>query len=222
MNTAVSIQRAGALTVYEQFHSTARRQPDALAVESGDRRLTYAALDARVRRVARALAKRGIGSGDRVALLSENRTEYLECVLAAASLGAIVACQNWRLSTTELAHCVDLVTPKLAIVSPRHAGLLEACGAKVKDVLVFGEPFESLVAAESEARLTIAPIDPENGLLVIYTSGTTGMPKGALVSHRAEIARMAVQRMDYGVTERDAFVAWAPMFHMGSADQMRR
>ena len=56
--------------------------------------------------------------------------------------------------------------------------------------------------------------------MILYTSGTTGLPKGALISHRAEIARMTVLRMDLRATEEDGFVAWAPMFHMGSTDQM--
>ena len=59
-------------------------------------------------------------------------------------------------------------------------------------------------------------VDPEDGLVILYTSGTTGLPKGALISHRAEIARMALLRMDLRATEEDGFVAWAPMFHMGS------
>ena len=53
MHTATSIARAGALTVYEQFHATARSRPNELAVKTGDRLVTFAELDARVRRVAR-------------------------------------------------------------------------------------------------------------------------------------------------------------------------
>ena len=70
------------------------------------------------------------------------------------------------------------------------------------------------------APLTQAPaVDPESGLVILYTSGTTGLPKGALISHRSQIARMAVLRMDLNVTQKDGFVAWAPMFHMASTDQ---
>ncbi len=213
------IRQAGRLTVYELFRVAARQNPDALALEAGERRVSMGDLDQRVRRVAGLLRRRGIGRGDRVALLSENRPEYVECMLAAAALGAIVACQNWRLSAAELEHCVKLVTPKLAIVSPRFAASLAAANTGVADVLEFGEAFEASLGSGDDPVSTAA-VEAEDGLLIIYTSGTTGMPKGALISHRAEIARMIVLRMDLRVTEDDAFVAWAPMFHMGSADQL--
>jgi acyl-CoA synthetase (AMP-forming)/AMP-acid ligase II len=213
------IGRAGRLTVYDLFRASVRANPANLAVEAGDRRMSLSQLDHRVRCLATGLHRRGIGRGDRIALLSENRAEFVECMLAAAALGAIVACQNWRLSAAELEHCVTLVTPKLAIVSPRFAAAFAAIRTDVAGVLEFGAGYEALIAAGDEA-LPDGSIDPEDGLLIIYTSGTTGMPKGALISHRAEIARMTVLRMDLRVTEEDAFVAWAPMFHMGSADQV--
>lgn len=52
--------------------------------------------------------------GDRIAVLSENRHEYIELELAAAKLGAIVACQNWRLSKDELSGCLALAEPRYA------------------------------------------------------------------------------------------------------------
>src|SRR5690606_28339309 len=61
-------------------------------------------------------------------------------------------------------------------------------------------------------------VNPEDGLLILYTSGTTGLPKGALISHRAELARFAVSQLDAGLARGDAFVAWAPMFHMVSIE----
>lgn len=213
------IERAGRLTVHELVRAQAREKPGALAIEHGSRRITFADLDARVRRLAEVLHNRGLRRGDRVALLSENRVEYVECMLAAAALGLIVACQNWRLAPGELRGCIDLVTPRLAIVSARHAPLLAAAGCSGLDVLELDGGFEAEIAGASGDAWPLVDVDPEDGLLIIYTSGTTGAPKGALISHRAEIARMTVLRMDLRATEDDAFVAWAPMFHMGSADQ---
>lgn len=222
------IRRAGQLTVYELFQARVRGDPGALAIEAGGRRVSRGELDGRVRRLARLLQCRGVGPGDRIALLSENRVEFVECMLAAAALGAILACQNWRLTAAELRHCIVLVTPKLAIVSPRHAAALVAASTGVADVMEFGDSYERQLATVDGAlstpgvdgALPTHGVDVEDGVLIIYTSGTTGMPKGALISHRAEIARMAVLQIDLRVTGEDGFVAWAPMFHMGSADQV--
>ena len=60
----------------------------------------------------------GLQRGDRVALLSRNRPEYFEIELAAANLGVITACLNWRLSPRELTYCVELVSPRLLVVEP--------------------------------------------------------------------------------------------------------
>ncbi len=222
--TAENIRRTGRASVYDLFHAWARQTPDALAIETAGRPTTYAQLDTRVRALANALHQRGLRRGDRLAILSENRPEYIETMLAAAALGVIVACQNWRLSVPELEHCVKLVTPKMAFVSARHAALFAAANTGVADVLEIGAAYEELLASASSARVGEAipdvDVEAEDGIIIIYTSGTTGMPKGALVSHRAEIARMTVLRMDMRVDEEDHFVAWAPMFHMGSADQL--
>jgi acyl-CoA synthetase (AMP-forming)/AMP-acid ligase II len=60
--------------------------------------------------------------------------------------------------------------------------------------------------------------EPEDGLLILYTSGTTGLPKGAVISHRAEIARHLVYYADLGVRPGDTSLAWAPFFHMAATE----
>ena len=214
-----AVAEAGRLTVYGLFRSRVRRDGRALAVEAGSRRLTYAELDDRVRRLSEGLARRGVVRGDRIALLSENRLEYVEIELAAARLGAIVACQNWRLTGAELHHCIALVAPRLAIVSGRFAGALASIDLGPMPVVDLERDYEALLAAAPPDG-TDPAVDPEDGIVILYTSGTTGLPKGALVSHRAEIARMMVLRLDIRATEEDGFVAWAPLFHMGSTDQV--
>jgi acyl-CoA synthetase (AMP-forming)/AMP-acid ligase II len=213
------IRAAGRLTVYGLFAAQAARDPDAVAIEWAGAQRSYAALNRRVVRLAAALRDRGVGYGDRVALISENRCEYIEIELALAYLGAILACQNWRLAGPEMQHCLRLVTPRLVIASRRFAPAVSALDLGGAPVLVIEDDHERMI--ELAATIIDPPVvDPEDGLVILYTSGTTGLPKGALISHRAEIARMALLRMDLGATREDGFVAWAPMFHMGSNDQM--
>jgi fatty-acyl-CoA synthase len=213
-DAAALVRRAGLNTVAGLFSAAARLHPERVAVIDGDRALSYRALDERSRRLASALASRGVGRGDRIALLAENRAEVLELFIAAARLGAIVACQNWRLKAPEIAHCVRLVAPTAAVVSPKHVDLL---GGLVDDPIVLGDPYEGLLAAASVDPPPVE-VDPEDGLLILYTSGTTGLPKGALLSHRAEIVRNMVVLAEFGLDPGDTFVAWSPLYHMGAVD----
>ena len=211
------VRRAAGSTVGSLFSGMARLHPDRPALEDAQRRLSYAELDDRARRLAGALASAGVRMGSRIAVLSENRAEYLEVFLAAAHLGAIVACQNTRLAPPELAHCLGLVEPELVIVSPRYADTLAALRRRGAGPVVLGAPYERLLVRAPAAGLPEA-IDPEDPLLILYTSGTTGLPKGAVLSHRAEVARNLVLRAEFGIAPDDTFVAWSPLYHMGAAE----
>ena len=203
------VHRAAKSTVATLVSGRARLHPTRVASVDGERRVTYGELELRAGKLASVLAARGVTLGDRIALLSENRGEILEVFLAAAKLGAIVACQNWRLAPPELAHCIALVEPVLAIGSPRHAAALAA-------PIVLGAEYEALL--DAAAPLAERDVDPEAPLLILYTSGTTGLPKGAVLSHRAQIVRNMVTRAEFGVAEDDTFVAWSPLYHMGAVD----
>lgn len=210
--------QAAGITVADMFLDQVRLRGDHVAIIDGDTRWTYAAFNDRVNRVAHALLALGISRGDRVAILSENRTEYLELIMAAAKLGVIVCCQNWRQLETELTHCIRLTTPSLAIVSPEHQAMMNSIDHGVGRIVLLGEEYEALLAAQEPSEPVLSA-EPEDGLLIVYTSGTTGLPKAAVISHRAEIARMQLARIDFGLTPDDAFPAWPPMFHMASSDQ---
>jgi len=207
---------AAGSTVAGLFDARARLHPRRTAVVDGDRSVDYGQLADRSRRLAAVLAGRGVGHGDRVALLAENRLEILELFLAAARLGAVVACQNWRLAVPELAHCIALVEPTLAVVSPAHAAALAGAAPGVP-AIALGDDYERALAAATAPVPEVA-VDPEDPLLILYTSGTTGLPKGAVIGHRAEIARNLVVRAEFGVAAEDTFVAWSPLYHMGAVD----
>lgn len=210
------ILRASRSTVATLFADQARQYPDRVALQDAEGTLSYRLLLERVARLAGTLRMRGVVRGERIALLSENRREYIEVLLAAASVGAAVACQNWRLASAELRHCLTLVEPKLVFVSQRHQDPLDQLDLPFERI-VFGREYEA--ALESSAPVAVdASVDPEDPLLILYTSGTTGSPKGALISHRAELWRGLVMRADLGIAATDAFVAWSPLYHMGAAD----
>ncbi|HEX6275185.1 MAG TPA: AMP-binding protein [Polyangiaceae bacterium] len=215
-SAAALTRRAATSSVKSLFAARVRHHPNAPAVESAGRTLSYAALGERVDRLARALVLRGLGRGSRLAILSENRAEYLEVFLAAASIGAVVACQNWRLATPELRRCLELAEPHRVFVSPRFERAFADSGYAA-EVVVLGDQYEAELAGtpplDEEPEL-----DGEAPLLMLYTSGTTGLPKAAVISHRAEIFRNLVLRAEFGIAATDTFVAWSPLYHMGGVD----
>lgn len=200
------------------FQQRVRMQPRAIAlVNAAGDAITYAELAQRVARIAGGLRALGLGRGDRIALWSENSVAYIELELAAAHLGLIVACLNWRLSDAEQRHCIGLVSPSLVIVSERYAPAWERLGLPARHVLRLDASWSDWCAGQAPAAADPG-VDPEDGLVILYTSGTTGLPKGALISQRAMVARAMVYSSDYGIRGADSFIAWSPLFHMAATD----
>jgi len=212
------IQAAAITTVGRIFAERAKRDQNREAIEMGARALTYGELNDRVNRLANALLEKGIQRQDRIGLLSHNSIEYLEVIMAAAKIGAIVCCQNWRLAPAELTHCINLVEPKIIIRQPELAGLLETTNLVPHQSIDLGGEYEALLAKASTNEPS-QPVASEDGLIVLYTSGTTGLPKGAVISHRAMVTRTMVYAAELNVPSTDTFFAWSPLFHMGAADQ---
>ncbi len=208
------VSTASSATVWNLFAARAQVHPDRIAIVDAERNLSYRHLAAKVASCATALAVRGVGPGDRIALLSENRMEVLEVLLAAARLGAVVACQNWRLATPEIRHCLDLVEPALCVVSKRYQAILAE--VSTRPAMVFGPQYANALAAIPP--VPSRPVDPESPFVILYTSGTTGLPKGAVINHRAQITRNLVTRAEFGIATDDNFVAWSPLYHMGAVD----
>jgi acyl-CoA synthetase (AMP-forming)/AMP-acid ligase II len=209
---------AGCATVGGLFRARVSANPERVAVIDGARKFSYAQLDSRSSRLANAMTRLGLGRGDRVAIFTHNCAEYLDVELAAAKLGAIVAALNWRLGKRELAHCVNLVEPKIIIAQADLAPVLDDLDIPSHERILFGDGYEGLLAGADDRAPDVA-VAPEDGLVILYTSGTTGLPKGALISHRAMVARAMCFASELNVPVGDNFVAWAPFFHMASTDQ---
>jgi acyl-CoA synthetase (AMP-forming)/AMP-acid ligase II len=209
---------AGAVaTVGELFRTCAQINSTTTAIEFQGRQISYGQLLDRVQRLTAVLASHGLRRGDCVALLSHNRPEYFEVELAAANLGVMTACLNWRLSQRELAYCMELVSPKLVIVEEEFAGNLASPAIESREVIEIGAQYERLLQRQTGPPAPILA-ESEDGLVILYTSGTTGLPKGAVISHRAMVMRALVFSSELNISHRDSFVAWAPMFHMASTD----
>ncbi|TCT05195.1 class I adenylate-forming enzyme family protein [Aquabacter spiritensis] len=206
---------AAGLTVGALFRQQAAAAPDRPAIAQDGVWMSYGELDARVNRLAHGLAARGLTRAGVLAIVSENRREHLEVQLAAAKLGLVVACPNWRQSVEELRHCLGTSGATLVFASERFAEKAAQAAGTVP--ILFGGAYEALLrtGADSAPPLLAAPEDP---LLILFTSGTTGFPKGAAISHRAMVARTWMALLDETLFPTRTFVCWAPLFHMAGAD----
>ncbi|MDR6529525.1 fatty-acyl-CoA synthase [Caulobacter rhizosphaerae] len=194
------------MTPMDHVALQARLQPDRLAAVdlAGGRRWTYAELDADIGRAAGVLRRRGVGQGDRLAVLARNRVLLAILHLACARLGAMFVPLNWRLSAGEIAALVEDAEPAL-IVGDAQLG---AMGLEGLDLDILGA---EILAAEPESA-TLA--DRERPSLILYTSGTSGRPKGVLLSER-NLDQTAINFGRLGkVTHQSVFLVDAPMFHI--------
>jgi len=206
-----------AITVADLIEKQARIQPNRIAVSAYGREVTYAELNSRADRLAQAFLEEGIGRGDVIAILAENCPEYLEMELAAAKVGVLLSCLNWRMSEEDLRHCLELVNPKMLFATERYTETAASVCPEGVSTLTLGAELDSWANEYTDVAPGIA-VDPEDGLLILYTSGTTGRPKGAVISQRALVWRLNLFLSEAGVTREEAYVAWSPLFHMAGSD----
>lgn len=220
--------RAASGTVRDLFHRAFRIFADRIAVTSEDGALTYRELGDRSRRLASALHELGVRRGDRVAVLSETRPEYVETYAALATLGACVLTLNTRLRAEDIDYCLSSGKPKALLCSGSLSHLLPAAGdpeSTVPQRICFdGADSEFIAYAEllDSARkpapeIDVLGSDPHN---VLYTSGTTGRPKGAVISQSAAAIRGLRLAQWFGLTPADGFVGWLPLFHCAGDESL--
>ena len=165
---------------YAVFHNEGRR-----------RALTFADHERRVASVAAALADRGVGAGDRVAILAANCPEWIITFWATVSLGAVaVACNGWW-TRDEIVHALAHTTPALLVADAKRLARLDGADPGMP-VVVIEEDFVDLEGFAPDAALPDIPIDEDQPALLQFTSGTTGRSKAAVLSHRSVVAFVQV------------------------------
>ena len=162
---------------------------DTEALVAGDERFTFAELDQWSERLARALAARGIGKGDRVAIAMRNSPSWIVTYMAALKAGAVATLLNGWWQALEMAHALDLTRPALVIADTVRAGRIEASGQGLEIVALQVErPIADALAPLLEAGEADLPeIAPDDEATILFTSGSTGEARGALSTHRAVV-----------------------------------
>ncbi len=194
--------------------------PDKTAIAFEDERLSYAAFAARIARTATALKQElGVGRGDRVAILSLNRPDYLVLLYACARLGAMLVPLNWRLAVAEQLFILSDAGAKVLVLERAFEGVLPEL-ATGTSVVGFdftpprGTTFEDLLA-HSDGSSRNPHTDLSCPLLIVYTSGTTGRPKGAVLRQEALFWNGVMSQHMHNMTSDDHVLTVLPFFHVG-------
>jgi acyl-CoA synthetase (AMP-forming)/AMP-acid ligase II len=174
--------RAIPLGFYDLLLQHRAGHPDKTAVVTGDQRLSYADLIARIDSLTTVLREHAVGTGDRVLWLGQNAHQVLELLIACARIGAMVCPANWRLSAEELQFLVADLDPRL-VVSQQALG--DSSHRRGTWIPLEGEGgYEHLIrsAPPSLADEPLPDADAARGLLVLYTAAFAGRPAGAVLT----------------------------------------
>src|ERR1700738_354235 len=198
--------------------------PDKSAIIFEGESLSYAAFNARIEQTARALkAEFGVGRGDRVAILSLNRPDYLVLLYACARLGAMLVPLNWRLAAAEQLFILSDASVKVLVLEQAFAGVLPALEKSLPDTSIIGLDFAPRQGSVFDQVLMQARGDAGRNphtdltcpLLIVYTSGTTGRPKGAVLRQEALLWNAVMSQHMHGLTSGDHILTVLPFFHVG-------
>ena len=223
----ISLKRDDIASIGLQLERVAQKYPNRPALLFEDRRWTYAELNAWANRCAAAFRARGVGSGDRVAVLMENRAELMACVAGAVKLGAVAALINNNQRGAALGHSLKLTEPKLIVVSSDCTEALcetaYAPAAAGTATLWVGDGEAPAHCMTLQAATADQPEQnpPETQKVVarqpcfhIFTSGTTGMPKAAVMTHYRWLRGMSgIGQLGVRLSPEDVLYCALPLYH---------
>ncbi len=203
--------------------------PGRLAVVHGARRATWAETYARCRRLASALARRGIAVGDTVAAMLANTPEMLECHFGIPMAGAVINTLNTRLDAEAIAFMLGHGGAKVLIADREFSGTVARALAALGErpfVIDVDDPeysgagerigsaeYERFIAGGDPEFPWKPPADEWNAISLNYTSGTTGNPKGVVYHHRGAYLNAICNIVTWGMPHHAVYLWTLPMFH---------
>ncbi len=204
------------ITLNDLLRRNANNWPEQIAAADADRTFSYRELEEKTGVWQHYLSDQGIGKGDIVAFLGENRPEYLMLLFALARLGAVLLPLNFRLVEDELSYILKHSQAKGLLYSDSYTETAQALHQKI-DTLAWCSSIEqpsevTSVDLPATSEVDVVASDP---MVVMYTSGTTGRPKGCLQSHRALLATIGNYNNNFGLDNVRTHLVAVPLFHVG-------
>tara|TARA_R110000787_G_scaffold63679_7_gene143661 strand:- start:91904 stop:93562 length:1659 start_codon:yes stop_codon:yes gene_type:complete len=217
------------LTPLTYLDWAARVFPNKTAVVHGPARTTWAEFDARCRRLASALIKRGIGVGDTVSVMSPNAPAMLEAHYGIPMAGAVLNALNYRLEAETIAFILRHAETKVLITDREFSPVIREALAildnpdlvviDVDDALAKGGQlignmtYEDLLAEGDPDFVWQPPEDEWQAICLNYTSGTTGNPKGVVYHHRGAYLNALGNALVFRLGPESVYLWTLPMFH---------
>ncbi|MFC1915170.1 class I adenylate-forming enzyme family protein [Chloroflexota bacterium] len=206
------------------LEETVNRYAGKTAIVLGERRISYAELDEASNKVANALKEMGVRKGDRVAMLSPNRPEFITVYFGVIKAGGIAVPLDVAYKVEELASLFGSCQPKILVA---ESTLLEPIVSiisrfdSIEHVIDLDSGYESQfhsyreIMDVSSSRHVEVVLNPEDIGTVSYTGGPTSNPRGAALSHRSLVSETMMSADGFQQTDRDISVLFAlPMYHM--------
>ncbi|CCD89350.1 putative O-succinylbenzoate--CoA ligase [Bradyrhizobium sp. ORS 285] len=206
-------------SIWDMVEQAAARNGQGEALICGEQRLSWRQVAGAARRIAGGLQARGLGKGDRLALLLGNRIEFVLTLFAAARLGLITVLLSTRQQTPEIAYVLNDCGARLLLHEATLTERLPAA-AETPDLLeriaVHDNPARSGFAALAghAPHVDEIVVGEEDTAMILYTSGTTGRPKGAMLAHCNIVHSSMIYEACLGLTPSDRSIAAVPLGHV--------
>jgi long-chain acyl-CoA synthetase len=193
--------------LHESLERAATGAGEHPAILVGEASYTFAELDGRANALARRLRERGIGAGDRVAVMLTNRVEFTIVVHGLSKLGAAAVLLSSAWKAAEVGHALALTRPTLGIADGPAVDVLRGELREVLDV-------DADLADLDHRPLEASPARPGDDALFVFSSGTTGMPKAVRHTHRGLVIAAAQWAEALGLGPDDRFQIATPPAHI--------
>ncbi len=202
--------------------------PNRLAVAYGERRYTWREALERCARLAAALAARGVGPGDTVALMAPNIPEAFEAHFGVPMAGAVLNALNIRLDASTIAFTLRHGEAKLVLTDTEFAPVIGEALSQLEQkpaVIDIGDAlgpggrrlgemdYETFLATGDPAFAGRPPADEWDAIALNYTSGTTGNPKGVVYHHRGAYLNALGNILVWNMRHHPVYLWTLPMFH---------
>ena len=188
--------------------------------------ISWRVFNEKANRFANLLLNRGIGKGDKVAILLMNCVEWLPIYFGILKTGAIAVPFNFRYDTDEIDYCVNLANVDIIVFGSTFIGRLEPIADKLsrkcKMIYVgdgvcpsFAENYVQLTANMSSQNPNII-INDSDDAVIYFSSGTTGFPKAILHNHESLMHSAKCEQNHHKQTHEDVFLCIPPLYHTGA------